>query len=43
MVYWVYLTEKLVQLGYNVKAFVFYNSLGKWGWLKILILTSRNK
>lgn len=29
-----HLTEKLVKLGYNVKAFVFYNSLGNWGWLE---------
>jgi NAD dependent epimerase/dehydratase len=28
-----HLTEALVQAGYDVRAFVFYNSLGSWGWL----------
>jgi NAD dependent epimerase/dehydratase len=28
-----HLTEKLVQLGYDVRAFVFYNSFNSWGWL----------
>lgn len=28
-----HLTEKLIRLGYNVRAFVFYNSFGHWGWL----------
>ena len=28
-----HLTEKLVQLGHDVRAFVFYNSFGHWGWL----------
>lgn len=28
-----HLTEFLVKLGCNVKAFVFYNSFGSWGWL----------
>ncbi|MBL1275524.1 MAG: SDR family oxidoreductase [Ectothiorhodospiraceae bacterium] len=28
-----HLTEALIQRGYNVKAFVFYNSFGHWGWL----------
>lgn len=28
-----HLTEALVQAGYNVKAFVLYNSFGSWGWL----------
>lgn len=28
-----HLTEKLVMLGYDVKAFVFYNSFNSWGWL----------
>ncbi len=28
-----HLTEKLVRLGYNVRAFVFYNSFNSWGWL----------
>jgi NAD dependent epimerase/dehydratase len=28
-----HLTEKLVSLGADVRAFVLYNSLGSWGWL----------
>jgi len=28
-----HLTEELVKRGYNVKAFVFYNSFNSWGWL----------
>jgi len=28
-----HLTEKLVYLGYDVRAFIFYNSLNSWGWL----------
>ena len=28
-----YLVEKLVTLGFNVRAFVFYNSQNNWGWL----------
>lgn len=28
-----HLTEALVRAGYNVKAFVFYNSFNSWGWL----------
>ena len=28
-----HLTEKLVKTGYEVKAFVFYNSFNSWGWL----------
>jgi NAD dependent epimerase/dehydratase len=28
-----HLTEKLVQLGYEVRAFVLYNSFNTWGWL----------
>jgi len=28
-----HLTEALVRKGYNVKAFVLYNSLNSWGWL----------
>jgi NAD dependent epimerase/dehydratase len=28
-----HLTEKLVREGYNVKAFVYYNSFNSWGWL----------
>ena len=28
-----HLTEMLVRRGYNVKAFVYYNSFNSWGWL----------
>ena len=28
-----HLTEELVRLGHNVKAFVFYNSFNSWGWI----------
>lgn len=28
-----HLTERLIQRGYDVRAFVQYNSLGSWGWL----------
>ncbi len=28
-----HLTEKLIHLGCDVRAFVFYNSFGHWGWL----------
>ncbi|OSQ27332.1 NAD-dependent 4,6-dehydratase LegB [Thalassospira sp. MCCC 1A03138] len=28
-----HLTEELVRLGYQVRAFVMYNSFGSWGWL----------
>jgi len=28
-----HLTEELVKQGYNVKAFVYYNSFNSWGWL----------
>lgn len=28
-----HLTEKLVRLGFNVRAFVMYNSFNTWGWL----------
>ena len=28
-----HLTEELVRLGCNVKAFIFYNSFNSWGWL----------
>ncbi|MCX6722627.1 MAG: NAD-dependent 4,6-dehydratase LegB [Candidatus Staskawiczbacteria bacterium] len=31
-----HLTEKLLQEGYNVKAFVYYNSFNSWGWLDTL-------
>ena len=28
-----HLTERLVDLGFNVKAFAYYNSFNSWGWL----------
>ena len=28
-----HLTEELVRRGYDVRAFVFYNSFNSWGWL----------
>jgi len=31
-----HLTESLVEIGCNVKAFVFYNSFNSWGWLDTL-------
>lgn len=31
-----HLTEELVRKGYPVKAFVYYNSFGTWGWLDTL-------
>ncbi len=31
-----HLTEELVKKGYDVKAFVLYNSFNKWGWLDTL-------
>ncbi len=31
-----HLTEELVKKGYDVKAFVFYNSFNSWGWLETL-------
>jgi len=31
-----HLTEKLVKLGFNVRAFVYYNSFNSWGWIDTL-------
>lgn len=31
-----HLTEMLLDMGYDVRAFVLYNSFGKWGWLDTL-------
>ncbi len=36
-----HLTELLVEKGYNVKAFVHYNSSNKWGWLDTSFLKSK--
>src|SRR5436190_1673483 len=29
-----HLTERCLELGYEVRAFVHYNSSGRWGWLE---------
>ena len=31
-----HLTEELVKLGYDVRAFAYYNSFNSWGWLDTL-------
>ena len=31
-----HLVEKLLEEGYNVRAFVYYNSFNSWGWLDTL-------
>ena len=31
-----HLTEKLIEEGHEVKAFVYYNSFNNWGWLDTL-------
>ena len=31
-----HLTERLVKLGYQTRAFVYYNSFNKWGWIDTL-------
>jgi dTDP-glucose 4,6-dehydratase len=36
-----HLTERLVELGADVRAFVHYNSLGRWGWLDFSPLKSQ--
>lgn len=38
-----HLTEKLIDLGYDVRAFVFYNSFNSWGWLDSLSPEKKNK
>jgi NAD dependent epimerase/dehydratase len=38
-----HLTEELVKSGYNVRAFVFYNSFNSWGWLDSLSDEIKNK
>lgn len=37
-----HLAEYLINLGYKVKAFVFYNSFGTWGWLDSLSSKIKN-
>ena len=36
-----HLTERLVELGADTRAFVHYNSLGRWGWLDYSPLKSQ--
>ena len=38
-----HLTERLVQIGYEVRAFVLYNSLNSWGWLDNCAPNVKNK
>lgn len=38
-----HLTEELIQQGYNVKAFVYYNSFNSWGWLDSLPNNIKNE
>ena len=38
-----HLTEELVKQGYNVKAFVYYNSFNSWGWIDNLPKDIKNK
>ncbi len=38
-----HLTERLIDKGYQVKAFVYYNSFNTWGWLDTLPEEKRNK
>ena len=38
-----HLTEALIRKGYNVKAFVLYNSLNSWGWLDHCSADVKNK
>lgn len=38
-----HLTETLIDKGYNVKAFVYYNSFNSWGWLDTLPAEKRAK
>lgn len=38
-----HLTESLLEKGYEVKAFVYYNSFNNWGWLDTLSVEKRNQ
>ena len=38
-----HLTEELLRRGYDVRAFVFYNSFNSWGWLDLLPREIRNE
>jgi dTDP-glucose 4,6-dehydratase len=38
-----HLVERLVELGYQVKAFVYYNSFNNWGWIDSLPIHVKNE
>ena len=38
-----HLTEKLVKLGYKIKAFVYYNSFNNWGWIDSIDKNIKNE
>ena len=38
-----HLVERLLSMGFDVRAFVFYNSFGTWGWLDTLPETQRKQ
>ena len=38
-----HLTEELIKQGYNVKAFVYYNSFNSWGWIDTFPKEIKNK
>lgn len=38
-----HLTELLVDLGYNVRAFIYYNSFNNWGWLDSIESEKKSK
>lgn len=38
-----HLTERLLEKGYEVRAFVYYNSFNNWGWLETLSKENLNK
>ena len=37
-----HLTEELIKQGYDVRAFVYYNSFNSWGWLDSIPADVRN-
>ena len=38
-----HLVEELIKNGFNVKAFVYYNSFNSWGWIDALLPEIRNQ
>ena len=38
-----HLTEELIKQGYEVRAFVFYNSFNSWGWIDSFPEDIKNK